>query len=73
MAIQLNQESTQKLLEKIKSMPDFNQVFVKHVEECAINKCDPFITFTEKAVKYWNLCEYVTYLYMSERQYLTQL
>jgi hypothetical protein len=64
--IVLNDDSIVKLIEKIKNMPDFDKVFGDHVEVCVKDNRDPFKGFTEKAVEYWNLYEYMADLYMSQ-------
>lgn len=43
------------LIETIKNMPDFEEVFGEHVNECMKNGTDPFEGFVVKAVICWDL------------------
>jgi hypothetical protein len=47
--------AVKKLNNKIKSMPNFVEVFQKHVKECGLEDKDPFAGFTMKAIMHWNM------------------
>ena len=51
------EQSLDILMNKIKSMPDYNEVFGKHVNECCVKGLDPFNGFTQKAIDHWDLWE----------------
>lgn len=52
---------------KIRSMPDFADVYKKHVDDCLLEGKDSSVGFTLKAVIHWNLwkdyCEYLIEYY----------
>lgn len=53
----------EKLNYKIKSMPDFADVYKKHVNDCLLEGKDSSVGFTLKAVVHWKLWEdYYKYL-----------